>query len=122
MTLSALQMTVLCLALLVPTAVRASDQDLVTIKARLDAAPLSDGRRSASNSYGSVGMIVFDVRDTRTFSSPARRKIVSIAVSGFGDVVGYVLKKNGGTICSFYGVTDGTCLAVAGCVSGTVCN
>src|SRR6185369_5064096 len=100
----------------------ATDDDLTAIKARLDAARGSDKRRSVAGSYGTVGLIVFGVGDTRSFAAPARRKIISVAVSGFGDVVGYVLKKNGGPVCSFYGVTDGDCLSVAGCVNGTVCN
>ena len=49
----------------------------------------------------STSILVFDVRDTRAFDMPARKKIISVAVSGFGDVAGYVLNKNGTSVCSF---------------------
>ena len=112
-------LAVLGVVLAIPAA--SSGSDLVTaIKQRLDHA--SDAKYSVSSSYGTVGMIVFDVRDSRDFDAPARRKVISVAVSGFGDVVGYVLRKNGTSVCSFYGVTDGQCLSVGGCVRGTVCD
>ncbi len=98
---------------------RADRAAVAALKARLD----GGGRaRSVSGSYGSVGLIVLDARDTRSFAAPARRKIVTAAVSGFGDVAGYVLRKSGAPVCSFYGVTDGVCLTLAGCVTGTVCD
>lgn len=109
------------LALLIPALAHASDRDVGMIKVRLDTGR-SVAERSSSTSYDSVGLIVFGVPDTRTFDAPARRKIISIALSSFGDVVGYVLRKNGVPVCSFYGVTDGVCLSLAGCVSGTVCD
>ena len=110
------------ISLAIPTAASRASEAVVAIKQRLDDARTSGAKRVVSDSYGTVGMLVFDVRDTRDFDSPARRKIISVAVSGFGDVVGYVLRKNGTSVCSFYGVTDGQCLSVAGCVRGTVCD
>jgi hypothetical protein len=113
---------ILALVCGIPAPARSAADDLVAIKARLDETRTSRGARSVSGSYGTVGLLVFSVRDTRSFDAPARRKIVSVALSGFGDVVGYVLKKNGTPVCSFYGITDGVCLSLAGCVSGTVCD
>jgi hypothetical protein len=114
------------LTLLVPTVVRASDQDVAAIKTRIELARSSEPGAirpaSIAESYGSVALVIFSVQDSRSFSPPARRKIITAAVSGLGDVVGYVLKKNGRSVCSFYGITDGTCLVLQGCVSGTVCN
>jgi hypothetical protein len=110
------------LALTIPAAASGSDDVVVAIKQKLTAARTSGGKLQVSGTYGTVGMIVFDMRDSRDFDSPARRKIISVAVSGFGDVVGYVLRKNGTSVCSFYGVTDGQCISVAGCVRGTVCD
>jgi len=115
------RITLLALALALAPAVHATDGDVAAVKRRLDAARGAAGR-SSSVSYDTVGLVVFGVRDTRTFETPARRKLISIAVSGFGDVVGYVLRKNGAPVCSFYGVTDGVCLSLAGCISGTVCD
>lgn len=111
-------MRIVCVAVAfaIPSAAVAGDV-VAAIKEKLDA----PGKRQVAGSYGTVGILVFDVRDTRTFDAPARKKIVSVAVSGFGDVAGYVLRKNGTAVCSFYGVTDGVCLSLAGCVGGTVC-
>jgi hypothetical protein len=102
------------------TGLAAGHADVAAIKAKLDAArPLE---RSSSTDYGSVGLIVFGVHDTRSFDAPARRKLISVAVSGVGDVAGYVLRKNGTPVCSFFGEYFAGCLSLSGCVSGTVCN
>lgn len=94
--------------------------DVAAIKKKIDATRSLE--RSYSTSYGSVGLLAFSVQETRSFAAPARRKLISVAVSALGDVAGYVLKRNGTPVCSFYGEYSAGCLSLAGCVSGTVCN
>jgi len=104
---------------LLPSLAYAGTDFLTDLAARLKSQPQF---RASSANYGTAGILVFGLPDTRTYQPPAKHKIVAVSVSGLGDTIGYVLKKNGTVYCSFYGVYDGSCLTLAGCISGTLCN
>lgn len=72
--------------------------------------------QSSSGINDTVAIVTLTTRETGRKGLHA-----AIAVSGFGDVVGQLLTRKGAAVCTFRGYTDGACVTLTGCVSGTAC-